>query len=84
MKPLIKAPKATPIELLNLAARLETMSNSFEKYGMTFNMLHGAASNLRSAIGHAMLEIQQEVTVIEPPGAWAVTDENRDDSDGHR
>lgn len=55
-----RTPKPSATELLNLAARLETLANTFKKYASTYNYLNGAAMNVRSAVGHAMLEIQSE------------------------
>lgn len=55
-----KTPKPSATELLNLAARLETLANTFKKYESTYNYLNGAAMNVRSAVGHAMLEIRDE------------------------
>ncbi len=60
-----KTPKATPTELLNLAARCETMAGAFQKYGSTAQSLQSAAYALRSAVGHAMKEVQDEETVLE-------------------
>ena len=62
----VKTPKATTTELLNLAARIETMAGAFKQYGMTAGYLTNAANNLRGAVGHAMKEVQDEETVVEP------------------
>ena len=59
-----KTPKPSATELLNLAARLETMADAFKKYGSAYNFIGNAASSLRSAVGHAMIEIQEEEIVI--------------------
>ena len=63
---MVKTPKATPTELLNLAARCETMASAFAKYGMTAACINNAAQSLRSAVGHAMKEVQDEETIVEP------------------
>lgn len=63
-----KTPRPSTQELLNLAARLDTMADACTKYGMTQNYLNSAAQNLRSAVGHAMKELQDEEIVVEVDG----------------
>ncbi len=61
-----KTPRPTTQELLNMAARLETMAQTFEKYGQTQNYLNSAAQTVRSAVGHAMKELQDQETIVVP------------------
>ena len=60
-----KTPKPSATELLNIAARLDTLADTFKKYESAYNHLRGAASNVRSAVGHAMVEIEAEKEEIE-------------------
>ena len=60
-----KTPKPSSTELLNLAARIDTLADSFKQYGMAQQCLKGASSSIRSAVGHAMQEIQDEEIVVD-------------------